>query len=769
MKRGIGRFRRGLLSTTRLAPFALASAGLILGARLAPAHAEDATVEDVAVTARHREEKNQDVPLPISTVSGKALGKEQVYRVQDYVTKVPNFFAIQQNPRVSAVTIRGLGGNANSDGSESGVGVIVDNVFYTHVGFTWLDFVDLDHIEVVRGPQGTLLGKNTTIGSLIVSTKLPSFTRETTLETTYASRHRGQIRLNTTGAIIDDTLAYRVTFYGDKSDGWIDNQVNGQNFLDNNRFGIRAQFLLLAGNDIRNRLILEHYGSNEYNNFYPPIGDPTTFVGGGARAGWARKLIGLFGYAPSIDPGKNAALESQGRIRQNTDGVSNELNWQIGDHTFTSISAWRRFAFRPHNDSEYSPLPIFRFGYDVDVDQYSEELRLTSSTGQALEYQFGLYGLKEFVFSNNRTAFGQYAAPYFAGSLAVPSIVLDGVEYDQYGKATTTSGAVFGQATWHITERLALTAGIRDTVERKQGSNTAYAYSPGALPAALGAIRTAILNGFGGAFAFADAKTTNSVSWLVNPSYKINDNILAYFSVAQGEKSGAVNTGATPSATGAAAPVIILPERSTDFELGLKTTWLDGKLLLNGNLYWNDISNYQSAVADTTAPTYRSYLTNVGKVRLRGVELEARYSPVKNLWLTFGGAFNDARYVAYTDAPAPVEIFGGAGTANPAGVKSVDLSGRRVLGAPEFSGQIGINYEHPVDLPFGYRGVGFFWLSQTYRSGVALVNPLSSYGWQSAYGLTNLGVGVRSEDDRYSFQIWAKNVGDRRYFVGAGA
>lgn len=102
-------------------------------------------------------------------------------------------------------------------------------------------------------------------------------------------------------------------------------------------------------------------------------------------------------------------------------------------------------------------------------------------------------------------------------------------------------------------------------------------------------------------------------------------------------------------------------------------------------------------------------------------------------------------------------------------MKSVDLSGRRVLGAPEFSGQIGINYEHPVDLPFGYRGVGFFWLSQTYRSGVALVNPLSSYGWQSAYGLTNLGVGVRSEDDRYSFQIWAKNVGDRRYFVGAGA
>ncbi len=766
----VTRFRRRLLSGARLAPLILASCGLLTGS--AWVHAEEAIVEDVAVTARHREEKNQDVPLPISTIGGKTLDKQQMFRVQDYATKIPNFVGFQSSGRISVLNIRGLGGNANIDGSEPGVGVIVDNVFFTHVGFTWLDFVDLDHIEVVRGPQGTLLGKNTTIGSLVVTTKLPSFARQTTLETSFGSFRYGQLRLNTTGPLIDDVLAYRITFYGDKSDGWVNNQVNGQNYLDNNRFGIRAQLLLLAGADISDRLIVEHYGANEYNTYYAPSGDPSFYADGVTpRAGWTRKLVTLFGYAPSFETGKSAALDAQSRIRQETNGVSNQLNWQIGDHTLTSISAWRSLQFRPLDptgDSDLSPIPIFGAGYDLDVDQYSQELRIASAAGQTLEYQFGFYALKEYVFSDYRTIFGPGGVAYFAGTNTIPSVVLNGVEYDQYGKATTTSGAVFGQGTWHITDQLALTVGLRDTLEKKQGSNTAYATAPNVLPKALNAYRVGILDNFGGAFALADEKTTNSIAWLVNPSYKFNDNILAYFAVAQGEKSGAVNTGAAPTGTGIAQPVITRPEKATDFELGLKTSWLDGRLSLNGNLYWEEVSDYQANAVNSGGTTLKSYLTNVGKVRVRGAELEGRYSPIENLWLTISGAYNDARYLSFPNAPPPAELYGGAGAPFPGGVKTVDLSGRRIVNAPMFNGQLGANYEHPVDLPFGYHAVGFIWATQTYRTKTSQISPLSAYGWQSAYGLTNLGVGIRSDDDKYSFQIWVKNLTDRRYFGGAG-
>lgn len=175
---------------------------------------------DIFVTARRRDENAQDVPIAVSVLNGDTIATERLLRIADYAAKLPNFSAIQQNTRTSGLYIRGLGGNAANDGAESGVGLIVDNVFFTHVGFSWLDFVDLDHIELVRGPQGTLLGKNTSIGALIVTTKKPSFDPELNLEATIANRDRHQVRANATGPLIGDKLAYRVTFYDDKGDGW---------------------------------------------------------------------------------------------------------------------------------------------------------------------------------------------------------------------------------------------------------------------------------------------------------------------------------------------------------------------------------------------------------------------------------------------------------------------------------------------------------------------------------------------------------------------
>ncbi len=745
----------GAMPAYALAPPAqaiqLVSAGAAVtdeAAEAAPAVEES---EDILITARRRDERLQDVPIAISAVSGDTLQTQHIDRIADFAAKLPNFSAVQQNTRVSGLYVRGLGGNANNDGAESGVGLIVDNVFFTHVGFSWLDFVDLDHIELVRGPQGTLLGKNTTIGALVVTTKRPSFTPELNLEAGYANYGRYQIRANATGPVIGDTLAYRVTFYQDKSNGWARNKYDGQKYLDINRWAVRGQLLFDSG-PVTSRLIAEHYETSEFNNYYPNFADATTFVNGTARAGsWDTKMRTLFGYAPDYTVGKNADLNTQQRIDSRVNGISNELNIKLGGHTLTAVTAWRQLRFRPKNDSDQSPFSILRAGFDVDVDQYSQELRLASPTGGTVDYQVGGYFLREDLISNNRSIFQSDATRWFLPGV-LPSAILDGVEYDQVGKLQVTSGAAFGQATVHLNERASVTGGVRFTRETKKASNTAITFGGAPLPAVLAGARTAILTAFGGLFTpVADKRTTDSWSWLINPSYKISDDVLLYASVSYGEKSGAANLSASGD-----KPVIIDPEKSTDYEIGLKTTL--GRATLNANLYWNDIRDYQAVQLDPTRVSLGNFLGNAARVRLRGIEVEGEVKLGAGFSASLSGSYNDATYRSYKNAPVPVEYS----YAN--GPRSLDLSGKRVVGSAKWSGQASIAYDAPVSDRFNLNG----YVNQTYRSATNLLNPYSAYGAQEGYGLTNAGIGIRTADDRYSLLFWGRNVLDKRYAVGIG-
>ncbi|MBA4012959.1 MAG: TonB-dependent receptor [Phenylobacterium sp.] len=729
-----------------------ATVAILIGAP-PPAFADDAAdaaVEEVVVTVRRRAEKLQDVPITVSAVTGQTLATERLDRVADYAAKISNFGALQQNTRVSTLTIRGVGGNANSDGSEAGVGLIVDNVFFTHPGFSWLDFVDLESVELARGPQGTLLGKNTTLGALVVTTKKPSFTPEAQVSGTIANNERYQLRANVSGPLVGDKLAGRLTFYRDLGGGYITNKFDGEDYLGNDRWALRGQ-LLFEGESFSNRLIAEHYETKEYNNFYPPAGDPTTFVNGTPRNGWERKLRTAFGYVPSYDVYDNADLDTQDKIVSRTDGVSNQFDWRLGGHTLTSVTAWRRLYFRPQNDSDLTPFSIFRAGYDVDVDQYSQELRLASPTDGAFDYQLGVYLLKQDVTSNYRTLFYDDASAFLLGP-TVPGFVLNGLETQQIGKAETKSAAVFGQGTYRFNDRASLTAGLRYTYEEREASNQGLAFGGTPLTGALAPyapFRAAVA---GAPFLVEGQKDSGSFSWLINPSYKLTDDVLAYASVSYGEKSGAANLGARPG-----DPIIISPEKSIDYELGLKTTWLGGRAILNGNLYWNDITDYQATLTSQVGTTARSYLSNVGKVRLRGVEVEGQAQLTEAWRVSASAAFSDARYESYTNAPVPVE-YGYAG-----GPAFVDLSDTRVPFAPKFTGQVSVNYEAPLtgDL------VLFAYANQTWRSST-FQHSLSQYGRQDAYGLTHAGIGVKDASGRWSGNIWAKNLFDQEYAAAFG-
>jgi iron complex outermembrane receptor protein len=715
---------------------------------------------EVVITARRREERLQDVPITVTAVGGAALAEQHFDRVADYASKIANFNAIQQNTRVSTLTIRGVGGNANSDGSEAGVGVIVDNVFYTHPGFTWLDFVDLDHIELARGPQGTLLGKNTTLGALIVTTQKPVFTPEASASVTGGEHSRLEARANVSGPLIGDQLAGRLTLYRETQDGWVRNAYPGKDrLLDANRWALRGQLLFKAGANFTDRVIAEHFASRELNNFYAPVGDPTTYVNGAVRKGWSFNLQRGFGYAPSLDAPNNANLNGQGRAQTRTDGLSNEANWSLGKLDLTSITAWRRLYFRPDNDSDYSPYPVFNAGYAVDVNQYSQEFRVASPTGGRLDYQAGLYFLRQVVHSNYRTQLQSAATRFFLSPL-LPASILDGVEVDQLGIAVTYSEAVFAQGTYHFNDKAAVTVGARITNEQKKASNQGLIFGGTALPAALAPYRAALTNALapGAPFVVSQKKSGATPSLLLNPSYKINDNVLAYLSLSHGEKSGAANLGAGPAtATTAATPVIIAPEKSNDLEIGLKNRLFDGRGILNINYYIDDITGYQATLVNTSGLSAKSYLANVGEVKLEGVEADAGLKINDILDLSASGAYGRAQFVAYRNAPPPPEYT------YPGGPTSIDLSGTTVPGASKFTAQVSLDGHYPISDTLIATG----YLNQTYRS-ATFTNALSIYGRQGGYGLTNLGLGVKTADGRYTLQLWAKNLFDKRYATAFG-
>lgn len=724
---------------------------------------------EIIITARDRDERLQDVPLAITALGGKDLAVQHLDRVADYAIRIPNFAALQQNTRVSGLYIRGLGGNASNDGAEGGVGLIVDNVFFTHVGFSWLDFVDLEGIEVARGPQGTLLGKNTTIGAVIVKTARPSFTPSLNVSGSYGNRNQWQVRANATGPLVGDSLAYRLTFATSQGGGWIPNAVDGTKFLNNNRWSVRGQLLFTPAPGLSSRLIVEHYETHEYNNFYPPAGDVNQNLNldGSVLSqrtdSWTNRLISRLGYTPNLNAPYNANLDNQQRLTSRTDGISNEINVDVGDKAqLTAVTAWRSLYFRPYNDGDYTPLPILRYGYDVNVDQYSQEMRLASSKGGFLDWTVGAYYLHEDLRSDLRYQF--YAdASSFVLPLGVPSLVLNGVEYDTDGRLKIDSIAGFGQATAHLTGRLSITGGLRYTDETKSVNVAGSSLGGADLShnAPMARARAATLASLGGIFGLSGRANHGSLAWLVNPAWKVNDNILLYASASYGEKSGAANTAATAAQ---ASVVLTRPEKSQDFEGGIKTVWAGGRIMANLNLYNNTITDYQDARIDPNNAGIGNYLANVGKVRLRGFELETSVKPLRGLSLDFNAAYNDAKYLSYDDAPAPLEYQAALGGA----AATLSLTGYQLRGAPRWTVQGGASLDEPVgrDLRFtAYANTGW-------KSKQALINPRSIYGWQGAYAVVNAGFGIKAANDNWSAVVWAKNLFDKRYastFAAANA
>jgi iron complex outermembrane receptor protein len=792
--------RRHLLAGTAIA---LLSSGLAIPA----AHAADAPaapaapaadageagqtsafVGEVVVSARRRAEKVQDVPIPISVIVGADLQRDNDVTITDFTRKLPNISVNAPNARQTSIAIRGVGKNSANDSMEASVGVIVDNVVAGHVGMSWGDYVDIDNLEVIRGPQGTLLGKNTTLGAIIINTRLPSFTPEGTLEGTIGDPGIYQARGSYSAPIIDDKLAYRASFYINQADGQLKNLYNSnETWLEKRRWGARLQFLAKPSDNVTARIILDRAQSNERINIDPLILDPTTFVNGAVRTTTfssriARSYFG--GYVPVIGSVDHIDTNEGQPLQTEQNGISAEVNWNHpSGFTLTSISAYRGLDFDAKNDGDETRFSISRNGTLLHDHQFTQEFRLASPTGKAVDYQLGAFYLNSQISSTSRTLYGVDSGAFYAtnaqytnlgSSTAGRALLQDslrGVFLTTQTRPTTDSYAAYGQLNWNLSDRAKITLGVRDTYEQKDNSidkQTAVAGVPIVLANYTGATPSQVTDALairstqlGSVFTAPGTPiSANSVSWLVSPNYKLTDDILLYASAAHGEKSGAVQFN---NSTG--APLNVAPEKADDYEAGIKGLFFDHHLIANINLYQTQISGYQAnlTVLDATqASGTRSFLGNAGDIRLRGVEVEGAWFPLEHLRFNYTLAYNNAIYTDYTNATCPADLANvpqldrnGA----PLALGICDQTGLQLPNAPKYVANAGVDWRPGLS----DKLEGHVYINASYRATANVNSALSTFGIQPQYTLVSGGIGIATKDGRYELALWAKNLLDKKY------
>ncbi|WP_085317180.1 TonB-dependent receptor [Derxia lacustris] len=503
----------------RLSPIAAVVAGMTLLA-CNPLHAaegdapkaeEAPALDAVTVRSRNRIERLQDVPLSVSVVQGQELERLSAYGIDAITKRAANVSWNLGNQRTSSLSIRGLGKIGQTEAQDPSVGVIVDGVNFAYNALTSsFDFVDVDTVEVTRGPQGTLLGKNASVGVVNITTRRPSFTATSDYSVQFSQKQGLLATAAVGGPVVDDLLAWRGTFSANRQQGDIVNQYNRDiTYTNTDRISGRVQFLLTPTTDFSARLAFElQPRAGETTNgrtvFTPTPktysnGSANTAIDNGTRLSrrWFTQNTGysLGDYYAELSNDNQRPLVTGSR------GTSAELNWKLaGGHTLTSITAYKDYHFNAVND-EGTPFDVMRNsgGFWNDYRQLSQELRISSSTGGFVDYQGGIYLMDVKNVAQYQRSWGNDAGAWWANNgqynrldadgagraLMVASLANLGMYYNSPAgvqNIRNKNAAIFAQANWHLSEPLTVTTGLRFTRENRSNESSSYIVSNGSAP-----------------------------------------------------------------------------------------------------------------------------------------------------------------------------------------------------------------------------------------------------------------------------------------------
>jgi len=775
--RGLSRApdRRAMLlgaSLTILAPAAGAQTNPAVNPQpvaLTPPPAANASgLQDVVITARHRTERAQSVPISLTTIDSKQIKNLGSLNLGQIKQLVPSLTISGFNARNVGVNIRDLGavGFTGYDGLEAGVGIYVDGVLIGRNVAATFDMPDIEDIEVLRGPQGTLFGKNTVAGAISVTTRLPKFKPEAEFSASYGNYNYWQFKGYATSAIGDsNNAAVSLSVHGTQNDGFVKDIVTGQRYYNTDDKGLRTQVLLEPNSNLTVRIIADYDHSDSNCCIYGPAGVVTHYengapitpsiIGPGGRyatVGYTLPTLNLFKRITDIIGYQHLASE--------TAGLSLQADYDLSGFTLTSITASSYYNWYPHYDVGGVGIPLLE-GNNSNTTfqrQFSQELRATSPLGGRIDYAGGLYFFYQQLTDTWAGIYGPDAADIISGSNSNAAYHNDEAALDGAGPVyndipSTYSGAAYGQATYHITPTLDITGGARLTYEDKTG--TFYEAQQDGLPyASLTPAQQAIRNAYIPVLSYKLQHSDILPGGLVTLSYKPNPDILAYTTYSHGEKSAGLNFIASLT-----TPKIVAPEKLDNFEAGIKSTLLNGHLLLDGDGFWDEDTDYQSTITRpiNTQGTLAAFLASVPKVRSRGLEFDAHALLGENLTLFASGLYDDAVYESDPSAPCPIEL---------SNVKTVcSLTGRPLSVASKWTGSFGGEYDYPVGEIRGRQAVVYFGGNAQLRSGFYSNGDDSKYSFVPGYGIGNLTFGVRQSNGGWDLSGWVHNFTDEHYYV----
>ncbi|HEX3366229.1 TonB-dependent receptor [Phenylobacterium sp.] len=762
MKRPI---RRGLPQCAQIPGRYFLTALLLASASALPAAAQTAggaarpdastSVDTVIVTAEKRAENVQDVPASVTAFSGAQLEQANIVSASDLARFIPSFSVFTANDnRNSTIVIRNLGTSGTNPGIEPDAGLYLDGVYLPAASAALADLQDISTVEVLRGPQGTLYGRNTAVGALNINTRAPTQATEAYADVSVGNFNSHRIAGYVGGGLTSD-LAGRLTLYVDNHDGYEKNLFYN-NYVNNaDQYGGRGRLRWTPTQDTTVDAIAYFTRVSTVGTIpaqLNPLGP-----GGIATPGFLAASAAATPGHPFVPLGKFEVNEIDnpldvtetwgGSINASRElpfgaSVSNVLAYNaVDDHEY-------------ENDSAALPQLVARQPQHEDIRTTSDELRLTSTGHHFIDYVGGVYLFHEMLRFANDLTIQPGANRTFPGN----AHLLVGDTSDFFYTQETNAGAAYGQATVNVTDAFRLFGGLRYSVDSKKASIVNVDFNATGVPAS---------PTFIGSFPLENQpnlkRTDHSTTWTAGAQYDLTEGVMAYATAATGFKDGGFNARA--AATG---PFTFDPETVTSYEAGVKTSLFDHRLVFNADVYHMLL---KAAQVSTLNPTTGVGFTvgNAGNVRVEGVEIDAHARPISELTLNASLSYADSVWDSYPKGQC-IATFPTAGTPPPAGTPQPIAPGSSVCNytgftpaySPKWRWSLGARWEQPwlkTEIDW-FAAADVSYVSSQFED--ATLDPRT---FQDGYALVDASFGWQPPGGRWRVSVWGKNLANKSYNV----
>lgn len=717
--------------------------------------------DTVVITSRRRKEVLQDVPIPVTVIGGTQLDESGAFNVTRIKELMPSVQMYTSNPRNTGVNIRGTGSpfGLTNDGLDPGVGFYIDGVYFARPAVATLDFIDVERVEVLRGPQGTLFGKNTTSGAFNITTRKPAFKSGVNVETSYGNYGYIQAKASVTGPL-SRKLAARFSFSGTQRDGTVHNTRTDKYINDVNNLGLKTQLLYNALKNVQ--VTVSGDFSRQRPDGYAQVVAGVVQTKRAAYRQFYAIIADLNYTLPSLNAFDRVVdHDTPWKSGNDLGGASVNIDLKAGPGTLTSTTAYRFWNWDPSNDRDFTGLQALAKSQNpAKHKNWSQEIRYAGELSSKVSGVAGLFFIGQEVKINGTEESGaaqwRFSKSSTSNLWSTPGL-FEG--YGIYTKASikSLSAAAFVNVDWQITPQFHVLPGLRFNFDQKDVSYNRVTY--GGLqttdPALLALKNTVYTNQ-----QYAADADENNLTYNLTLAFKPTKRINAYGTFSTAFKPVGVNVAGLPTVSGQPALdlAVIKPENVKHIELGVKTTPFDD-FILNATFYNTDIRDYQTNVQSPELGVNRGYIANAEQVRVQGAELESSLR-ASNKFSFYGAVtYTDAQYVKFINAPLPLEETGN--TLNNVQVAFKDISGGRLPGISKWAYSTGGEFNTPA-LFLGNATKFFIAADLFYRSGYSSSPSPSAFLNIEGYALVNSRLGFKATKGLSAF-VWVRNLFNTNY------